>query len=100
MRREGLILRELERGDLNSVTAWRTSRELINSLAAPYRFIGREIDERWFDGYLSGRASTVRCAVVDSESPEQILGLATLANIDWIVRSAEFHIMVGPEAQG
>lgn len=100
MRREGLVLRELERGDLNTITAWRASRELIDCLAAPYRFIGQEIDDHWFDGYLSSRASTVRCAVVDSGNPEQILGLATLADIDWVVRSAEFHIMVGPRTQG
>lgn len=92
------VLRELERGDVPAINRWRSDRGLISCLGAPYRFIGPEVDERWFDAYLSGRASTVRCAVADSSEPGRILGLVTLASIDWSARSAELHIMVGEEA--
>lgn len=95
-----LELRELERGDLRAVTSWRAERSMVDCLGAPYRFIGPEVDERWFDGYLAGRPNTVRCAAVDSAAPGEILGLATLSGIDWVHRSCEFHIMVGPGSQG
>lgn len=95
-----LELRELQRRDLSTITLWRAKRDMIDCLGAPFRYIGPEIDERWFDGYLSGRANCVRCVAVDSRCPNQILGLATLSGIDWIHRSCTFHIMVGPEAQG
>lgn len=95
-----LVMRELERGDLETITEWRSSRELIACLAAPYRFIGPEIDQRWFDGYLDGRAGTVRCAVAHADCPDRILCLVTLADIDWVARSATLHVMVAPEAQG
>lgn len=95
-----LELRELMRGDLAEVNRWRADRGLVGCLGAPFRHIGPEVDEAWFESYLKGRASTVRCAVVEAGEPDCILGLATLASIDWVSRSCVFHIMVGPKAQG
>lgn len=88
-------LRELEREDVPEVNGWRRERDLVSFLGAPYRYIGPEVDGDWFDAYLSHRATTVRCAVVDSKDPGAILGLVTLANIDWVHRSTELHVMVG-----
>lgn len=90
-------LRELERNDIPAINEWRADRELIACLGAPYRYIGREVDEAWFDAYLKARPSTVRCAVVDSSCRSVILGLVTLASINWVARSAVLHIMVGRE---
>ncbi|NJE81115.1 N-acetyltransferase [Olsenella sp. SW781] len=92
-----LELRELERGDVPEVNRWRRDPELIACLGAPYRFIGPEIDERWFEGYLGSRSNTVRCAIVEHEEPSRILGLVTLAGIDWVNRSCTMHIMIGAE---
>lgn len=88
-------LRELECGDVSEVNGWR--HDLISFLGSPYRHIGPEVDGVWFDAYLSCRATTVRCAVVDSGDPGRILGLVTLSGIDWVHRNAELHIMVGRE---
>lgn len=95
-----LRLRELERGDLAEVTSWRASRRLVSTLGAPYRFIGQEIDQSWFDDYLSSRGSCVRCVAVDDESPHEPMSLVTLSGIDWVHRTCEFHIMVGEAYQG
>ena len=95
-----LELRELRRGDLAEVNRWRADRGLVGCLGASFRYIGPEVDESWFDAYLKGRANTVRCAVVEDGEPEDILGLATLASIDWVSRSCVFHIMVRPKSQG
>ena len=81
-----LKLRELERKDLDEINHWRSKRSLIDCLGAPYRYIGPEIDAAWFDGYLRKRDSTVRCAVVDDSDESKILGLVTLASIDWVHR--------------
>lgn len=91
-------LRELERSDIKTINSWRAQRELIDCLGAPYRYIGPEIDEAWFEGYLKSRSNTVRCAIVASAEPEYILGLITLASINWVNRSCVLHIMVGSEA--
>ncbi len=91
-------LRELRREDVAAINGWRADPELIGFLGAPFRFIGPEVDEAWFDSYLSSRGSCIRCAVVEEGDPGTILGLVTLAGIDWVCRSAVLHIMIG-EAQ-
>ena len=89
------MLRELERGDLPEVNRWRRDPAVIGRLTAPYRFINEEVDERWFDAYMQNRAHAIRCAVVDEELSDRILGLVSLTNIDWVHRTAYFGIMIG-----
>lgn len=93
-------IREIERKDLAVINTWRNDPELIRFLGAPYRFINYDVDNKWFDGYMSSRNSTIRCAVV-TEHSDEILCLVTLADIDYINQSAVLHIMIGnQENQG
>lgn len=93
------LLRELRRSDIPAINAWRADRELISRLGATYRFINEEVDERWFNAYMERRGNTVRCAIVEAEKPETILGLVSLCDIDSHNRSCVFHIMIGDKAQ-
>ena len=68
-------------------------------MGAPYRFINEEVDERWFNAYMDRRSSTVRCAVVDCDAPDQILGLVSLTDIDNLNRSCQLHMMIGDSDQ-
>ena len=74
-------IRELERKDLAIINTWRNDPEIIQFLGAPYRFINYDVDNKWFDGYMSSRNSTIRCAVV-TEHSDEILCLVTLADIE------------------
>lgn len=87
-------LRELERKDLSEINKWRNDIEVINCLGAPFRYINYEVDEKWFDAYMCNRNNCVRCAIVD-EVNDDIVGLVSLTNVDFIRRSAVFHIMIG-----
>lgn len=89
-------LRELSRNDIKKINKWRNDPELISYLGAPYRFIDVEIDENWFDNYLKNRNNTVRLSIVDNN--DEIIGLVSLTGIDYINRTAEFHIMIGESA--
>lgn len=91
-------LRELERKDIERINKWRNDREIISYLGAPYRFINIDVDENWYDNYIKNRNSTIRCAIT-IENNDEIIGLVTLANIDYINRCAELHIMIGKEYQ-
>lgn len=86
-------LRELERKDLKRINEWRNDEELISLLGAPFRYIGPEIDDKWFNDYLLSRNKNVRCAIVQED--DLILGLISLTNINHINQSAELHIMIG-----
>ena len=90
-------LRELCRDDMPEINKWRNNQELISFLGAPFRFIDQAVDEKWYIDYLSNRNNTIRCAIIDQQEPEKILGLVSLTAIDWISRSCEFHIMIGKE---
>lgn len=88
-----LELRELNNEDLETINKWRNDCELILNLGAPFRYIGLEVDRRWYESYMNNRSLTVRCAIVDET--DKILGLVSLTNIDTLNQSAEFHIMIG-----
>lgn len=91
-------LRELSRQDMKIINSWRNNEDIVSTLGAPFRFINQEVDEKWFDAYMLNRTNTVRCAIITEQSDE-ILGLVSLTNIDFINSSAILHIMVGENAQ-
>lgn len=88
-------LRELEREDMKIINKWRNDPDLIAFLGAPFRFINEDVDHDWYEKYLNSRGNSIRCAVVDSEREDEILGLISLININYINRSGELHIMIG-----
>lgn len=87
-------LRELDAKDIPAINQWRNDPELISLLGAPFRYINQRVDEKWFEGYMANRNSTVRCSIVE-ESQDEILGLISLTSIDQLNQSAELHIMIG-----
>lgn len=86
-------LRELERKDLETINSWRNNPELISFLGAPFRYINKEVDDKWFDSYMNSRNNTVRCSIVDENNT--LLGLVSLTSIDMLNQSASLHIMIG-----
>ena len=88
-------LRELRKEDIPNINKWRNDSELINHLGAPFRYINLDVDYRWYDNYMQNRNTTIRCAIVEATDEDNILGLISLTNINFINRSAEFHIMIG-----
>ena len=75
------------------INIWRNDPELIARLGAPFRQINSEVDDAWFDSYMNNRNRQVRCAIINDE--QRLIGLASLTEIDYVNRSAEFHIMIG-----
>lgn len=93
-------LRELSKKDLPYINKWRNSKEIVEALGSPFRYIGLEVDEAWFNSYLGSRSNNIRL-VIDSDENQQPVGAVYLLGIDWIARSAEFSIWIGEvEAQG
>ncbi len=94
-------LREIERTDLEQINKWRNDPKLISSLGAPFRYINLDVDQKWFESYMSNRGNSIRCSIVNSSNSKEIVGLVSLLSIDYINGSCEFHIMIGDsENQG
>lgn len=86
-------LRELERVDIPVINSWRSDKELIDKLGAPFRFINQEIDISWYENYISNRGNTIRCSILNDK--DQVIGLVSLTNINRFNQTAIFHIMIG-----
>lgn len=86
-------LRELEKNDISAINAWRSEKELIDNLGAPFRYISEDVDYKWYDNYLMNRDQNIRCSIINDFN--QIIGLVSLTNINRIHQTATFHIMIG-----
>lgn len=93
-----ILLREIARSDVEIINAWRADKDLVDLLGGPFRHVGLEIDQAWFDAYLKNRANNVRLAICRPEDG-QIIGVVYLLQIDWLNRSAELSIQIGVAAQ-
>ena len=93
-----IVLREIARSDLETINAWRADKNLVDLLGSPFRYVGIEVDHRWFDAYLNARAHNVRLAICRKDSG-QIIGVVYLLQIDWVNRSAEFSIQLGAHTE-
>jgi len=87
-------LREICRGDIPEINQWRSDRQIIEQLGAPFRFINQETDDAWFALYLGSRTNNVRLAIV-CKRDNKTVGAVYLTGIDWVARSAEFSIWIG-----
>ena len=71
---------------------------MTDGIGAPRRFIGLDVDMKWYEDYLTHRSSEVRCAVCLTD-PGQLVGMVSLTRMDYVHRDAELHALVGAEVQ-
>ena len=89
-----ITLREISRDDIPAINRWRRDPVVIEGVGAPRRFIGLDVDQRWYEEYLTRRGTEVRCAVCGGDSGE-LVGMVSLTRIDHINRSAEYNAVIG-----
>ena len=93
-----IMLREISREDIPIINRWRRDPVVADGVGAPRRFIGLDVDLRWFDEYLARRGTEVRCAVCMTES-SQLVGMVSLTRIDYVHRNAEYNAVVGERGE-
>jgi RimJ/RimL family protein N-acetyltransferase len=89
-----ITLRELSREDIPTINRWRRDPVVAAGIGAPCRFIGVDVDMKWYEDYLARRGSEVRCAVCLADAG-QLVGMVSLTRIDYVHRNAEYNAMVG-----
>jgi RimJ/RimL family protein N-acetyltransferase len=93
-----ITLRELSREDLPAINRWRQDPVVTDGIGAPRRFIGLDVDLKWYDDYLARRGNEVRCAVLLTAS-SQLVGMVSLTRIDYVHRNAEYNAVVGERGE-
>jgi diamine N-acetyltransferase len=95
----GTMIRAVEADDLDMTRRWRNDPR-VSVPALGRRFpITERAEQVWFDGLGTGAFPThLVWAVADDES--RIVGLVHLADINWIHRTAQYGIWIGPEHWG
>ena len=89
-----ITLRELSRDDIPIINRWRRDPVVADGVGAPRRFIGIDVDLKWYEDYLNRRNTEVRCAVCLEDSQE-LVGMVSLTRIDYVHRNAEYNAVVG-----
>ena len=89
-----ITLRELSRDDIPIINRWRKDPVIADGVGSPRRFIGIDVDLKWYEDYLDRRGTEVRCAVCLKDSQE-LVGMVSLTRIDYVHRNAEYHAVVG-----
>lgn len=93
-----ITLREIGRDDIPAINRWRRDPVVIEGVGAPRRFIGLDVDVRWYEDYLSRRGTEVRCAVCRADSG-QLIGMVSLTRIDHVNRTAEYNAVIGERGE-
>ncbi len=89
-----IALREITREDIPTINRWRQDPEVMDGVGAPRRFIGLAADLKWYEDYLTRRATEVRC-VISLAGSGQVVGMVSLTRIDYVHRNAEYNAMIG-----
>ena len=93
-----VYLRALDLSDLDRTQRWHNDRSLYETLAGPFRYASRAVEEEWLRRAQAPSAQQVNLAICLSATSEHI-GNIYLREIDWIARHAELHIFIGDPRQ-
>ena len=93
-----ITLREISQLDLPIINRWRRDPLVADGVGAPRRFVGLDVDLKWYEEYLARRGQEVRCAVCLADTG-QIVGMVSLTRIDYVHRNAEYNAVVGERGE-
>lgn len=94
---ETIVLRSLRKDDIPKVNLWRNNLDLTK-LTMGIRFpISIELDEDWFNAILRDKSNRNLYWAITVKETEELIGLASLREIDYISGTCKFGRMIGDE---
>lgn len=88
-----VYLRALEIEDYKTTFNWRNDDQIWEMVGGPKYFVSSEYERSWINKAINNTVD-VRLGVCVKEN-DQLIGLATLYEIEWINRSARVSTMIG-----
>lgn len=94
-------LRPLAQTDFATTLVWHRTRDLRTSVLGYPLPVTQENAAEWYAKVLADQSQRAASFAVSPLESDEMLGLIRLSGIDWVVRSAEFSIVLGAaEARG
>ncbi|MEH6420896.1 GNAT family N-acetyltransferase [Pseudomonas sp. CGJS7] len=91
-----IYLDTLNEGDAATLHLWRQDPDVSEgSLAYPFA-TGIEAEREWIRSFAPQGTPRDLCLAVRARGSDALLGYCQLRAIDWIARTAEFGIVIGP----
>ena len=92
-----VYLRAIETEDYKTTYQWRNDDEISSMVGGQKDFVSMEKEKKWVESIV-GDNSAIRLMVCLKESNKTI-GMVTLADVNYINRSAHSHILIGDKTE-
>jgi RimJ/RimL family protein N-acetyltransferase len=95
-----VYLRALNVEDYLKTYEWRKDPTYTKGVTSQVRFVSLETEKRWIESTIKKheKGDEVRLAIVKKET-DNLIGLISLTNINYVNRNAEIEYMIGPTKQ-
>lgn len=90
---EKIMLKAIEKSDLEQLLAWRNNKEFRKHFRE-YRELNMQQQEEWFDKKVNHDPNTIMFAIRDIRT-NQLLGCCGLCYVNWIERHADLSLYIG-----
>ena len=88
-----VYLRALEPDDYKTTIKWRNDDEIWSMVGGPKYFVSTEFEKQWVNNAINN-PKEIRLGICFKETGE-LIGLASITDIDWINKSAHCPSMIG-----
>lgn len=88
-----VYLRALEPEDYKTTIKWRNDDEIWSMVGGPKYFVSSEYEKQWVQNAINNNKE-IRLGICLKENDE-LIGLASVIDIDWINKSAHCPSMIG-----
>lgn len=93
MEKINIYLRALESEDYKTTVKWRNDKEIWEMVGGPKYFVSSEYEKNWIIKAINNtREVRLGICLIDNN---QLIGLASLIETDWINRSGRVSTMIG-----
>ena len=92
-----IYLRAIETNDYTTTFQWRNDDEISSMVGGQKYFVSLEKEKQWIERVV-GDNSTIRLMVCLKEGNKPI-GMVTLADVNYVNRSAHSHILIGDKSE-
>ena len=88
-----IYLRALESTDLDTTFSWRNDDEISSMVGGQKYYVSYDKEKKWLEGIIYDNTNVrLMICLKDTNKP---IGISSLTDINYINRSAHYHVLIG-----